>query len=806
MSGRGHQSAWWMPGLLAAGATGYLAWGAWVCAHNPAWLYRNNSLWRDLLRPDQGTLPVACGILWLITAIIFWWPRRRRASGIGLAVVAAMVAVGAVLGTASLAPCRGTQSPTAVFAWVLSLYVGSVQSVYQSRACPGQVPLALQLAQAVCLAATFTGALAAATALWQQPVARLRARIVKDATIVTGLDAMTIPLLECLTSTRKPSTIVVIEPDRNHPLLQQVRSAGAQLIIADPHSPGTLLPLVHGWRGPQLRYLFALRAETTDNEAVLAAAKTVLRDHRADPDRPPHLILRIDDPRQAEVWRGQHTGPSSWFEDALSPQESTARTLLDQVMRCGARRLVLCGDSTLALSVLLELARRTWEQRSIAHAQADGHGNVTTQPSRATAILQADTGSLLDRIIILDRRAADLWREFEATSPATITRAQAGVERTGLSWHDHLLVMLDALTPQERARTAVVITDMPSEAGLHEAGRVARLHPETQIFVLVSDGAGVGDAVFDKLRPFQRSLLADGQIPEDSWTRIARHGHEIYRLAHPVVADGKKDLTRRPWGELDEFVRQDNVLQLRSVMTAVAGLGRTWVPSRAVRPGSYVDLTDREIRQVAAQEHGRWYERRRRAGWRAPSRGDAGDDSTRVNANVRAWADLPEHARQQSCLHVLSLLAHLEAVGFRPALPAEGPAGAASYVRIGAVWAHQLDAAKIWLGTAGEEFSAQAGDWLVRDEFDTERTIRDSEFRASHIALGGDRWQRIGTVRAWSVDEPTTVHTMEGKAVAQAGDWIVQGPGGERWPIASDYLERAYVPIDSVQSSVIHDT
>ena len=116
------------------------------------------------------------------------------------------------------------------------------------------------------------GALAAAAMLWRLPVARIRARLVKDATILAGLDAMTISLLHRLTSAGRAS-VVVIEPVRNHPLLEETRHTGAQVVVADPRSPQVLLPLLWGLRGPQLRHLFALRPEATDNEAVLAATR-----------------------------------------------------------------------------------------------------------------------------------------------------------------------------------------------------------------------------------------------------------------------------------------------------------------------------------------------------------------------------------------------------------------------------------------------------------------------------------------------------------------------------------------------------
>jgi hypothetical protein len=737
-------------------------------------------------------------LLWLMSALLYWWPRRRQSEDVGLLVVVAMVVIGAVLGTASMAPCRGGQTRSAVVAWVLSLYVGALEPRYgPGMTCPGQLPLALQIGRAVCLGATFVGALAAAAVLWRQPVGRLRARLVKDATILTGLDAMTISLLHCLTSAGRPASVVVIEPDQNHPLLEEARTTGAQIVIADPRSPQVLMPLLRGLRGPQLRQLFALRPEAADNEAVLNAAKVVLSHIRTDEDRPPHLIARIDDPRHADVWRGQHIGMSPlWFEDSLSPQESTARTVVNQVFRTGARQVLLCGDSTLALAVLLELARRAWERQGLADAAASAEATDPFRRTPGEVARPATSRPTIGQVLLLDRRANDLRREYLATSSASIISALPAVEVHPEDWRDHLLAALDTLTPGDAAETAVLITDMPTDASLHEAGRVARLHPSVRVFVLISDGAGVTDPVFDKLQPFQRTLLVDGRVPEDSWTRIARHWHENYRLTHPARLDGKKELTRRPWAELDEFIREDNILQLRSVMAAVVRRGRQWVPDRALLPGSFVELADSEVGQVARDEHSRWYDHRWQAGWRPAAAGGEDDDSIRVNNNMRPWAELSDEMRERACRQVRSQLAQLEAVGFLPVLPDGGPAEAASFQRVGEVRAEQLVATKTWQNASGDKLSASAGDWLVIDELGNERTVRDREFHTSHTRVDGYRWRRIGAVRAWPVNEATVVRTMEGRAVAQPGDWIVQGCGGERWPIRDQQFRRGYIPAE----------
>jgi hypothetical protein len=193
-------------------------------------------------------------------------------------------------------------------------------------------------------------------------------------------------------------------------------------------------------------------------------------------------------------------------------------------------------------------------------------------------------------------------------------------------------------------------------------------------------------------------------------------------------------------------------------------------------------------------EHTRWYEHRRRAHPRFPAAGE-NDDGIRVNSNMRPWPDLPAEAREKACSQVRSQLQGLEAVGFLPVLPEEGPPGAARFRRVGEVRAERLLTDKTWRNSAGDTLAASVGDWLVVDEFGHERTVRNGEFHASHEPLGGGRWQRTGTVLAWQVDEATVVRTMEGKAAAAAGDWIVQGSAGERWPVKYDQFIQGYAPV-----------
>jgi hypothetical protein len=78
------------------------------------------------------------------------------------------------------------------------------------------------------------------------------------------------------------------------------------------------------------------------------------------------------------------------------------------------------------------------------------------------------------------------------------------------------------------------------------------------------------------------------------------------------------------------------------------------------------------------------------------------------------------------------------------------------------------------------------------------RTVRNTEFQASHEPLGGERWRRTGTYRAWQASDQLVLRTLEGPAIAEPGDWVVEGSGGERWPVTDAQFRRTYRAVGDV--------
>ena len=782
--------AWLIPAVLAAALSGVLCWGAWRYGYNPGWLAASG--WRVVLRTSQNWTILTAMVLVLAALAAFWWPRRTQRVPIGLIAVVVLVVLAAVLGAASYVPCRGQVSTIGVMFWILQLYVGQPPNIYQGQvpaasACGGPPPLALQLGQIDGLGATLIGAVAVGSMLWRQPLDRMRSRFARDATIFSGLTELTLPLLRRLTEeARSPRNVIVIEPDEDNSVLEEAKLTAARIVIGDPSSPDLLRPIIETWRGCALTHLYALRDRVQDNDAIIQTAEAILSRYQPALDHQPHLVALIDDPRQADHWRGRRSGASIvWFEDALSPAEATARGLVPRVLRSEPRQLLICGDSTFTLAILQELSRRAWEQAELVRAAAVGRAAAPDLLLDGAAPLPLP----LARVALLDQRAIDIRREYLASAPTAALASLPSLDAHPVRWRDNLLRLLDAMDPEQAKETAVIITESPPGSGVHEAGRVARLHPETPVFVLAAAEADRGEAIFDLLYPFEPGLLVDGEVPEDTWTRVARHWHECYRLSHPLPPGHPRSHARVPWSDLDPFLREDNILELRSILAATAACGRRWTPVHLVLPGSVIELSEQELTRIAISEHTRWQQRRVAAG--------------RIQENVVPWPELPAPVRAEVRQHLRTQLAQLEDVGFVAIVPAGGPKGAAVYERVGMVQATQLSAPLAWTTHAGEPMQGHAGDWRVVDEAGNLRTVADPDFKTSHERAGSGRWRRVGTYRAWQVREDVVVRTKEGKAAARANDWIVEASTGERWPVRNAQFRVTYRPLDDSQDRTL---
>jgi hypothetical protein len=175
------------------------------------------------------------------------------------------------------------------------------------------------------------------------------------------------------------------------------------------------------------------------------------------------IVVRIDDPWQAEYWRRTNayrtlSAESSvrWISDALSVYEVTAELILDRILDStlgqSFDRLVIVGNSRLALAVCAELAQRERE---------------------GDALLAAPRLRLAD--LILYGPDAESLRE----------QHRLRQERFGNSGDVGLILVVGSqptsenlrATLQSDQRPVLILADDPATAGPHHATYLAALSP-----------------------------------------------------------------------------------------------------------------------------------------------------------------------------------------------------------------------------------------------------------------------------------------------------------------------------------------
>lgn len=96
-----------------------------------------------------------------------------------------------------------------------------------------------------------------------------------------------------------------------------------------------------------------------------------------------------------------------------------------------------------------------------------------------------------------------------------------------------------------------------------------------------------------------------------------------------------------------------------------------------------------------------------------------------------------------------------------------------------------------WTASGGNTLSANTGDWWVVDGND-KWSVTDDVFVRTYERLAAGRYRKSATVSAARIDAPFAVQTLEGLACGRPGDWLVQNPTGECWPVPHAIFSRRY--------------
>jgi hypothetical protein len=703
----------------------------------------------------------------------YWWPRRSETRSFVLMATVVLAVTTLALGLFGYWDCQEGQSPFwTSLAYTLQLVIGNT-----IEECPGPPSLALQTARLSGPLIVLIAAIGVLATLFAARLQRLRVRSSRHLIVVVGLASDTANLVRRLTITRPPRTVVAVlaSGTADSRLLRSVQEAGGSVVTVHPTDERALDVLLTAGRRFKVRAAYLMSADVNLNLRWAKQLRMVgSRCTSWSTTLPARMVVRIDDPWQAESWRRNHAfqipsagqaGPP-WICDALSCYEITAIHLVDRLQKQDHDRVVLAGASLLALAVCAELAQRGREDRLLG---------VLRRPALADLVLVGPEAQQLR-----DQHQLRQQRFGNPTSTLRILERPAAFP-----------AFSEALTGAQQPAILLTDEENPAEVEAHGSYLAAR-SPHWTIFARDAGLTGIAPApIMEQLFPYGLTTQVPAEWPVDNWERAARMVHEQYRQSRDLTAPARP--ADRSWNEgLDPFLKESNIRLVTTTLGSMEQLDRTWGSTLPPAEGA-VDhgLTPEELTTLAELEHESWRRHLLEHRWRP---GSPRDDRRRVHPALRPWSELDASNRDATRANVADAIETLSILGYRSAPKAAAASGWRRLARSGEVTAVRSDAPWSWRTGTGEWLNAAAGDWRVR-EGEAEWSVADSIFGQTYEQVAGDRWRRIGEVDGRPAVAGEIVRSLEGAQTARAGDWVLRGGAGEEWIVSAEHLAAHYQPL-----------
>jgi RyR domain len=746
--------------------------------------YADEGAWWPIL------IQVALGTAAFLT---YYWPRRREARNFSVLVTGVLAATTVAIGLVAYWGCPSSASESTFWTpltFALNLLVGNIQGCF-AGVDTQPAPLALQLPRLFGPLLLVIAAFGIVASIFRAQSDRLLVRLSRSLVVLVGLAEDAMPLVRRLSTEREAdTTLAVLVTDPGNVLIKSARNLGARVVVCDVKNLAALRSLLTARGRFKVRAFYAVAADVAENLRWAAQLRTVADSAKLSRiNMAPRMVVRIDDPWQAEYWRrtNAYRTPASgssvrWISDALSVYEVTAELILDQLLDSHLNqrfdRLVIVGSSPLALAVCAELAQREREGDALSAPPIPGLADL-----------------------ILYGPDAETLRE----------QHRLRQERFGNSGDVGLISVVESKptsehlqqTLQHDQHPALILADDPTLSNSDRATYLAALNPNWTIFNWSPTTRGVADQpIMERLYPFGLTLDAPSFLPVDSWERAARVVHEQYRLItrqHQQLESSKP--SGQAWEELDPFLRESNIRQLTTALAAAESLGRSWGPvisgMRSDGRVATAEISASELDAMAKMEHASWMRYLQDNGWRY---GSERDDRRRLHPSLRAWDQLTPEDQATTREGVANALRILNRLGYRSTvLRAQSRAslGGDSHdwvevVRRGEVTAVRCDAAWTWINEAGEDMQAEAGDWRVTSDAGRSWSVAPDIFASTYEYIAGDRWRRTGHAWARSAVPGEVINSLEGSQTASEGDWVIRGPGGEEWATTGDHFAASY--------------
>ncbi len=490
-----------------------------------------------------------------------------------------------------------------------AIYKAASLLAIQTGSIPTSGNLVLEIARWLGMFFFASALLTFAIRLFRESVQRVLVMVLaRDHVILAGLGHHGSNLVQALR--RRGLTVVVVEPDRDHPALENCRDCGAIVLTGEPTDPGTL-------RIAGLDRAFALLAlfsEERESLRIVTTAFSMLRGQKKTIKRPVvRCVLRLTEPGLLDVIRKHRikTDPADRIQlEVLNAHEIAATTMVREAEALrrpdAVRKVMVLGLGThhrLGEMVVLRFAK---------DHMIKNNGEVTQRLDIHIFDDDAEAWvkSVRGRHAFLDRAC-----QLEA-HPCWARKVGAGEFDT-----DFDAAFICIADEGHATAQAVMLRREVLRAGQPIMVRV--VHSQTGFGgLLQEEGSGWGENI-------HAVGLEDALFDPDTATKPelelrARTIHQDYR-------GQQKDLNQpanRPWERLAETFRESNRELAKRYAAHLASTDGKLKKERyrwefrpdaftATRPGEtfLFTFTPDEVEFLAAREHTLWKEERERAGW-----------------------------------------------------------------------------------------------------------------------------------------------------------------------------------------------
>ena len=689
--------------------------------------------------------------------------------------ILAIITIGFGLWAYCHLPFPGYTPPWTQVTRTLNLFLGNFDIPEGTH----NIPFSLEIARLTGITTIFSSAMQLLTRSGQGILDRIQAHSQFRATIIIGLNQHSLQMITTLRERTEDSIIVVTDSSTNAEYEETARLTGALIYNRKGSlTPAILQRLLCRDGRLSFRSLYILDEDPTYVISCYDQVKGALVNQEPDPAFNHQILVRLDDPWSAEIWRREavsHIFP--YFVDAFSIHEFTARELLSRISDRAFQRIILSGSSQLAMAIVLEYAQNLRELKALDIPGCD------VDPFSFT--------------LVSDQAEAD--REYLAT---ILNRYEDADDIPWLTSHETSSVteLVDYLHSEgaTTAETAIILATEPGRGDPSLAHRVAALVPEASVFTWIEGDTTIND------RPLVGNLFLFGlcmthiSTPLDRWSRLGKLLHDNYLSHFGPAPNCPRSEGQKEWSDLNDFYRSSNVRQIGCILASITSLDLTWSLPLDDEPTKSV-LTHNEIEILAREEHNSWLRYYEAHGWTCPppdvtdEEYEAQRELKKWNRNIKEWElfdDDGEEGRIKAMKSVSVALKLLETAGYRP-YPVWR-----TYRMTQQVQANRITEQTVWIDSSGGKNIGLPGDWWVTSAGDDGRSVKQDVFDKHYRHIEGDRYIRTGLREARSAiagELPKNPESFD-PIPAKEGQIMVRelGQYDHRWLVEPDYFKEHY--------------